>query len=427
MSGRAILAMAALVGAAAVAASAEISATPAGRLTYVAWIERGGGTGALASPLTLCEANTDGSSPARLSPRIGSFAEPAWTRDGSTVAFASSGASGSALRVSTASPWAPRTIAQNGRWPAWAPDGARIAFVSANGVVVAVADGSSPRPVAGGEVSAPSWSADALRIAFARGGVVGSAGVFLVPSAGGPETRLNDDGKLPAWSPNGAAIAFVAPAPGAPAALTRDELYVSSPDGSGRVRFSNFAAEETQGPVDIVVGRPAWSPDSAKIAVVRSVIFRGLKGSSTLKRNLLLFDAAGGGRTDATPPGAFRDPAWHAAAPIASTRSSVRPCEIFSTGGSTIRGTAYDDLILGSHRPETILAGGGDDWVHAERGADRIYGGPGRDELWSGPGRDVVRARDGARDVVHCGDEGRDSVHADAVDQLAGRCRRVPG
>ena len=406
----------------ALAAGAGVHAAPQGRLTYVAWIERGGGTGLLSSPSTLCEVNPDGSGARRVAPRLGIFAEPTWTRDGSKVAFAV----GAGIDVSEASPWIPTTIVRNGRWPAWSPDATRIAYVGPAGLSVAAADGSNAIALAGGESAAPSWSADGARIVFARSGVAPGAGLFLVPSAGGPATRLNADGKLPAWSPDGARIAFVASSapPATAPLLARDELYVSNPDGGGRLALSSFTTEETSGPIDVFVGRPAWSPDSSAIAVVRTVVFNGVKGPYVVKRSLFVFDAAGGGRTDVSPPGAFASPAWRPAPALAPGDATRRPCEIFASGG-TIRGTAYDDLIRGSDRTETIRAGAGNDWVHAERGADTVEGGAGRDELWSGAGRDVVLARDGTRDVVHCGDEGRDTVHADKVDLLAGRCLRA--
>jgi hypothetical protein len=411
---RVTLALGVAACAAAVGAGAGGHAGPAGRLTYIAWIERGAGTtGYLKSPVTLCEANGDGTAATRLSPRIGSFALPAWTRDGSRIAFAS----GAALMVSPASPWSPRQLAPRGTWPAWAPDGARIAYVGTGGIAVAAADGTGPKLVAGGQVSAPSWSADGAQIAFSRAGVAGSAGVFVVPVAGGAEKKLNDDGQLPAWAPDGKRLAFVA----------EQELYVMNADGSGRVKLSQFAADKPPNAISrIVVDRPAWSPDSSTISVVRTVVVEvfHLPGGFVEKRNLFLFDVAGGGQVDASPAGAFATTAWRPGPAISPAEGVAKPCEIIGSGG-TLRGTAFDDLIHGSDKVETIRAGAGNDWVHAEDGADVVDGGPGRDDLWSGPGKDNVRAHDGARDIVHCGNGARDTVHADRADVLSGVCRRV--
>src|SRR5262249_52139071 len=56
----------------------------------------------------------------------------------------------------------------------------------------------------------------------------------------------------PAWSPDGAKIAFVSDRDGQP------ELYVMKPDGTEQVRLTNG--------VGFMAARPAWSPDGVKIA-----------------------------------------------------------------------------------------------------------------------------------------------------------------
>jgi Tol biopolymer transport system component len=127
-----------------------------------------------------------------------------------------------------------------GYTPKWSPDGRSIAFVQFCRLAVIAADGADtptdPLQCAqpGSLLSPPSWSPDGTRIVSAACPLSGCAVLVADAARGllGP-VRLISFGFLPAWSPDGALIAFVRPTARAGAAV-----YVMRPDGSGVRRLS---------------------------------------------------------------------------------------------------------------------------------------------------------------------------------------------
>lgn len=94
----------------------------------------------------------------------------------------------------------------------------------------------------------PAWSPDGARIAFVRGRD-GSPVIYLADADGSGVTRLSN-GSWPAWSPDGRRIAF--------------HRQGSFPWGDGEIRVV-----DADGTHEIVLVRgefPAWSPDGARIA-----------------------------------------------------------------------------------------------------------------------------------------------------------------
>lgn len=404
---------------------------PGGALAYVAWLEYGLGTGAISSPLTLCEASSDGRSTRRLSNDIGYLGEPAWSRDGRLVAYTADDpqARATALRVTPRGPWRPRTIARGSiAAPAWSPDGTRLAFASHDpaGIHLIGADGKGRRLLVPGRLSHPSWSPDGRRIAYAMAEAAGAESLWVTDVDGSDRRKLVDDGGSPAWSPDGRRIAFVGASPGARPGVTQQELYAVGPDGSGRTQLTHFVRPSSDPqPVDTILSAPAWAPDASAIAVVRTVSVRSIKGTGTVDRRLFLVDPAAAVERETPLRGAIGAPTWRPGIAVTSADATSRPCTIVASRPRTVRGTAYDDLILGSDGPDAIASLRGDDWIHGARGSDRIVAGAGADEVWSGRGRDTVDVRDGARDLVHCGEAAGDVGVADRADTLIGNCNRV--
>ncbi|MFN2468048.1 MAG: hypothetical protein ABR521_07990 [Gaiellaceae bacterium] len=423
---RALLAVAA-IAVVLLGGAARGAGEPAGRLTLRVWLEVGYGTGAISSPSTLCEVAPTGAGPVRrISDEVGFLGDAAWDRVGSSLAFVryDGARSRHLLQVAGLGGWRPRTVARSTgqlRSPAWSPEGRSLAFVSLasgrSGLYVTGADGSGLRILVRGAVESPTWSPDGAEIAFGRGGAIWAARV----GGGGGERRVTADGALPAWSPDGDRIAFV----GGGVDPGDQELYVVRPDGEGRAQVSSLAPPAAIGPRLVSAGRPAWSPDGAFLAVVRTVTVPQPKGSN-VTRTLVLEEVDGPGQRTSGAIGALAEPAWRAGPSITAAEGAARPCTIQpDQGAERIIGTGYDDLILGFAGDDAILGLRGSDWIHAGHGADRVTGGPGRDEIWTGRGRDTVLARDGARDVVHCGEAASDAGAADRFDQLLGSCRRV--
>jgi Ca2+-binding RTX toxin-like protein len=73
-----------------------------------------------------------------------------------------------------------------------------------------------------------------------------------------------------------------------------------------------------------------------------------------------------------------------------------------------IVGTPNSDVLVGNHRVNLILAGGGDDFVNAGGGSDRVFGEDGNDLVNGDRGRDLLDGGAGA-DVLN-GGRGRDTL-----------------
>jgi Tol biopolymer transport system component len=101
----------------------------------------------------------------------------------------------------------------------------------------------------------PAWSPDGATLAF-MSDRSGNFEIYTMPGSGGVPTRLTNnlaaDG-FPAWSPDGARIAFVRGDLRNPSTF---EIFVMNADGSNQVRLTNDG---------VIDGVPSWSPDGTKI------------------------------------------------------------------------------------------------------------------------------------------------------------------
>lgn len=152
--------------------------------------------------------------------------------------------------------------------PAWSPDGSKIAFASNRAglgtqVWVMNADGTSATQITAAGGFQPSWSPDGRTIAFSQ--VVKlcrfdvcSAHIFVITANGGGATDISGSGDKidyePAWSPDGTRIAF----------QEDRNIWVMEADGSGKAQLTG------QGSF-VQDFAPIWAPDGSKIAFERAL------------------------------------------------------------------------------------------------------------------------------------------------------------
>ena len=146
--------------------------------------------------------------------------------------------------------------------PAWSPDGTRIAFRSDRTddveLFVMDADGENVEQLtnSAGEDWTPSWSPDGSLLAFASNRN-GNWDLF-VTRPDGTELRQVTDGPgdhwLPAWSPDGSMLAFTGKRGGS------WDIFTVRPDGTELQQVVTHTASDSE---------PVWSPDGFTLAFAR--------------------------------------------------------------------------------------------------------------------------------------------------------------
>ena len=192
------------------------------------------------------------------------------------------------------------TVAFIGTRPSQPPLGAAtnglIAFASGGDLIVAEPDGTGRRSLISGAgvIGGLAFSPDGRRLAYWSQALPGATWDLTVVDADGGSpviiasgVSVASDPSVPAWSPNGATIAYSAATPQPAEATCRssqngsfctNRIFLAAVDGSGVQQIGDPALD---------VRGPDWSPDGSTIA------FGGGNASPEIGVHLYLMDADG--------------------------------------------------------------------------------------------------------------------------------------
>lgn len=227
-----------------------------------------------------------------LTPSGGNQGQPAFSPDGTRIAYAS----GFHVWIMKANGTGAKAVPVTGNPyegdPAWSPDATKLAYINgSNGQIYTVnVSGGTPKQLTttGNQISDLKWSPDGRKIAYDAfdSAATNQHQIFTVATATGTATRLTSSScpsSEPDWSPDGSQIAFstscfdgggniaVMPAGGGPATAVALYTLASagypswSPDGSEIV----FSANEGQGSEQLWESSPTNPGNGTNVTATR--------------------------------------------------------------------------------------------------------------------------------------------------------------
>ncbi len=236
--------------------------------------------------------NADGSGKVNLTPLPDSTesgeagVEPTWSSDGSRIAYSYQGdvwvmnADGSAKTNLTHDPALPAAGIQ----PAWSPDGSKIAYTRGADIWIMNADGTGKvqRTFTTGGTGTekfPDWSPDGTRIVYEKSGQI-----WRMQADGGRQkavkTGTGNVGTRPAWSAAGTRIVFSSSGFGAP---NGPDIFTIRPDGTGVTRLATAVPNQD---LD-----PSWQPVATTAKLPTLTLLRAPVSATTITATGELFNA----------------------------------------------------------------------------------------------------------------------------------------
>jgi Tol biopolymer transport system component len=243
--------------------------------------------------------HADGSALARLTTSTSDQTAPAWSADGSRLAFSTAPFAGTLCgfceySIALATPAGqitsmipPTSEIEDGQ-PSWSPDATHLAVVLTvtGGIDVVSTTGTSRTTlVTGSYPHSPAWSPDATRIAY-----INDAGrLELISPLGGPSTPFvpATSATSVAWSPSGTQLVYT----------TAAGVWVVNATGGAKARRVATVTAPAS---------PTFSPDAAQIA------FSATVGVGALRHSAIFVAAADGSALRMVTTSLFNDttPAW---------------------------------------------------------------------------------------------------------------------
>jgi Ca2+-binding RTX toxin-like protein len=349
-------------------------------------------------------------------------AQPTWSPDGTTIAYARCTAGCSIWSIHVDGTNATR-LTYGGTidsFPAWSPLGGRIAFrrPSRLGNCIALrtvrpdgTDNTSLTPCQNGRFDQmAAWSPDGRLIAFTS--FVSGVGRLTLIRPDGSHRHIIGRGLDPGWAPDGQKLVFT----GALARI-RVPVRTSGPSGGDVIEISEKGVT------------PAWQPlactltgtsgDDDLVGTPGDDVICAGAGNDTV-------DGAGG--NDVLSGGPGRDTTSYAssASPIVvrlPLHATGRGLELLS-GFEDVIGSPLADVIAGGGSTNSLFGGGGADHLFGLGGADQLLGSSGEDTIRGGAGSDTLRGGSG-NDTL----DGRDGAPGDFLSGGSGNdtCLRDPG